>query len=255
MTKQTQLLEATEAAGLNVEQWEDWPIKGGAWAENKPVGIMVHHTAPPVPFPVDNLAGSDQGRIKCNLNVKQDGTVWLVAYGAPNYSSGKGSGVVLEECKAGHPPIADASIRGLKDDTNGNPYFWGIEVDHEGDGSSQTPEALEALAKATHAVADHFGLGWQNIVSHAEWTGRKSDPKWNGTTREAIIAIRRSVHALELGPNGEPFWADVPEVFRDAWSWAWSKGILTPYSQPGDSLEKDELMAFLQRFAEAYNLE
>ena len=70
------LRDALESAGLNVRTVSGWGTRGGSWAVGKPVGVMEHHTALPVPFPVDRLYGD---LLKCNINTKPDGTVWLIA--------------------------------------------------------------------------------------------------------------------------------------------------------------------------------
>jgi hypothetical protein len=183
------LLDDLLAAGLSVETLPDWETRGGSWATGSPVGVMEHHTAPPVPFPVDKLVGS---QLKANINTKPDGTVWILAYRACNYSSGTGSGVVLDETQRGTPPPANAADRGLDDDTNGNPWYFNFENDHPGDGSPIPAVQLDAIAVATRVVLDHFGLADGSVVSHAEWTARKSDPYWNGD-RRCIEEIRRRV--------------------------------------------------------------
>jgi hypothetical protein len=47
----------------------------------------------------------------------------------------------------------------------------------------------DAIVKATQVVLDHYGLEAGNVISHAEWTRRKTDPFWN-SDRRAIEAIR-----------------------------------------------------------------
>jgi hypothetical protein len=186
------LADALRAAGLTVKSLSAWDTRGGAWADGLPVGIMHHHTAPPVPFPPDRLI--DSGQIKANINTKPDGTIYLIAYRACNYSSGTGSSTVLAGTKAGIPPTANATDRDdIKvDDTNGNPYYWNFENDHAGDGSAIPAVQLDAIVTASEVVADHFGLSAGNVVSHAEWTPRKTDPYWNGD-RRCIEAIREGM--------------------------------------------------------------
>jgi hypothetical protein len=178
-----------EAAGLNVKVVDGWGTRGGAWAVGKPVGIMEHHTAAPVPYPVSKLYGD---LLKANINTKPDGTVWLIAQKACNYSSGSGSSVVLSEVRAGQPPTQNARERGLSDDMGGNAYYFNFENDHAGDGGPLPQVQHDAIVAATRVVLDHYGLGPGNVVSHAEWTTRKNDPNWNGSNR-AIEAIREAL--------------------------------------------------------------
>lgn len=200
------LADELRAAGLTVKEYSGWSTRGGSWAQGgAPVGLMEHHTANPVPYPVDQLAGSDQGRIKCNINTKPDGTIWLIAYEACNYSSGSGVGKVLSEVKAGTPPSENAVDRGWDsgdDDTNGNPYFFNFENDHAGDGGPMPDVQFQAIIVASQVVAKHFGLSEKNTISHAEWTARKTDPYFNGSRR--VIEDIRSGMAGEPIPEPEP---------------------------------------------------
>ncbi len=91
------LYQAHIDAGLNVLlSRSDWATNGGSWAVGgKPEGIIEHHTAPPPyssPYPLNKLDGRSDGRIKCNINTKQDGSVYLMAYESCNYSAGSGAG-------------------------------------------------------------------------------------------------------------------------------------------------------------------
>lgn len=178
-----------EAAGLNVKTVTGWGSRGGTWKLGKPVAVMEHHTAPPVPFPVTRLYGD---LLKANINTKPDGTVWLIAQGACNYSSGSGSSTVFAEARTGTPPTQNARERGLVDDMGGNAYFFNFENDHAGDGGPIPQVQLDAIVTATRVVLDHYDLTPKNVISHAEWTTRKRDPFWNGSLR-AIEAIREQL--------------------------------------------------------------
>jgi len=219
MATADQLLAALKAAGLTVKEHPGWKTRGTPYKKGRPVGVLHHHTAPPVPYPIPNLAGAQDGHIKCNMNTKPDGTVWMVAYEAPNYSSGEGMSQVLAQVIAGTPPTKDARDRGWNpngsdDNTNGNPYFFHFENDHKGNGSLLPPAQLDAIITATVVVNKHFGLHWNNILSHAEWTARKGDPNWNGGTRIAIDQIRRLVKAKETGTTPKPP-TPVPPVTKE----------------------------------------
>lgn len=149
------LLEALRDHWPKVSYVSGWEQRGYTWSRGKPIGVMHHHTALPVPFPVDRLHGA---LLKCNINTKPDGTVWLLAAGACNYSSGKGSSVVLAETLAGVAPSRNARDRGLADNTNGNPLYFNFENDHAGTGGSIPDVQLEAIVATTRAVLDYYGL-------------------------------------------------------------------------------------------------
>jgi hypothetical protein len=198
------LLEALRDDGLTVKELAGWKTRGGTWKHGKPIGLMQHHTAAPVPFPVSKLSGT---LIKCNINTKPDGTVWLVSYGACNYSSGSGLSVVLNEVLAGTSPKKNAKDRGFAagdDDTNGNPLFWNFENDHLGDGSPMPAVQSDAIVRASRISLEHLGLsGAERMISHAEWTARKQDPFWNGD-RRVIEQIRAATEGDdEMTPEQE----------------------------------------------------
>ena len=198
------LLDELAAAGLNVSGYGDWQNRGGTWAINygrpQPAGVMHHHTAPPVPYPVHRLIGS---RLKANINTKPDGTVWLLAYGACNYSSGPGNYGVLSDVRQGIVPTANARDLGLADNINGNPHYWNFENDHPGDGSPLPKVQFDAIVATTKIVADHFGLdAATQTISHAEHTSRKTDPYWDGD-RRAIDTIRAALQEDMMTPDQE----------------------------------------------------
>lgn len=196
MRRFTELADLFRAAGLRVREYDGWKTRGEAF---DPIGVMAHHTAPPVPFPLANLAGVTSGNIKCNINIKPDGEVVCVAAGRANYSAGTGSKVVLDEVRQGVPPSGRAKDRGLPDGVGGSRYFFGIEVDHLGDGSPIPAVQLDALHRVIAVLLEVLGEENANrVITHAEWTARKIDPRWNGTVNTGP-GIRAAVE-LVLNP-------------------------------------------------------
>ncbi len=198
------LFTSLRAAGLTVREYPKWQTRGNKW--KGPIGVMHHHTAPPVPYPVKKLAGPI--RIKANINTKPDGTVWLIAYRACNYSSGRGSGVVFNEVKAGIVPTRNAKARKLHDTTGGNRWFWNFENDHPGDGSPMPAVQSEAIVTASQVVLAHFDI--EAVISHAEWSRRKQDPYWNGD-RRVIDQIRADIKEtdIELSLEAQRFYEEM----------------------------------------------
>ncbi len=218
MAKAQELLADLKAAGLTVIEESGWETRGSdSWAVGgKPEGIIQHHTAPPNPYPIKKLYDdSAGGQLKANMATHEDGTLYLIAYGRCNYSSGPGSSVVLtQNVRPERPPKANAVTRGLSDDMGGNRHFWNYENSHPGDGSPIPEVQLKAIIDSTIVVCNHFGLTWANIISHASWSRRKIDPKWDGSNRTAIDDIRDGVRfgseggeegmlPLEKGDTGE----------------------------------------------------
>jgi hypothetical protein len=177
---------------------------------------MQHHTAPPVPFPVDRLYPPGAGydiingqrvyRIKANWNVKPDGTVHVIAAGACNYSSGPGSSVVLGETMRSIAPSGLAVTRMLRDDTSGNSWYLNNETDHVGNGGPIPAAQLDAVVRCWAAICVRLDWTPARIVAHAEWTARKIDPRWNGQdAHEALLSIRAATAALFSGDTEEDY--------------------------------------------------
>ena len=247
-----QLLTDLKLAGLKVVEEPGWKLRGKKWnVDGKPEGVMQHHTAPPNPYPIKKLYGPPFYRIKCNMATHEDGTVYLVSYGACNYSSGYGMKAVLEDnVREENPPTVNANKIGLK---SGNRHFWNYENSHPGDGSPLPSAQLEAIVVSNIVVNAHFGLNWQRIISHAEWTKRKIDPRWNGSNRTAIEQIRELVGEGEVmtGPNGEPNWEEVSKWAKNSWTWGWANGLVTADSHPKDLLTVEQNIVFTKRYDNA----
>jgi len=189
MATPIQLLQDLRNAGINVIQEPGWRTRGNRWnVDGKPEGVMQHHTAPPNPYPIKKLYGI---RIKANMATHENGRLYLIAYGACNYSSGYGMRSVLEDnVRKSIAPTHNGTKRGTK---SGNRHFWNFENSHPGDGSPIPRVQLDTIIESTRIVLNHFELNPEQVISHAEWTRRKIDPYWNGSNRTAIEQIREAV--------------------------------------------------------------
>lgn len=211
------LLTSLNSAGLHVVEQPGWRTRGNRWKINgKPEGVMQHHTAPPNPYPIKKLYGV---RIKANMATHENGTLYLIAYKACNYSSGRGmKSVLTENVRKSIAPTHNARKRGLK---SGNRHFWNYENSHPGDGSSIPQIQLDTIIESTRIVLNHFELDPEQVISHAEWTRRKIDPLWNGSNRIAIEQIREGVDDMAyMSKEAQEFW-------EEAW-----KAIGSPPKKP-----------------------
>ncbi len=252
-----ELLVDLKAAGLTVVEEPGWKDRGGNWAtDGKPEGVIQHHTAPPNPYPIKRLypRTAKEWQIKCNVATHEDGTLYLVAYGACNYSSGPGSKVVLTaNVRPKIPPTANAITRRLADTPKwgGNRYYFNYENSHPGDGSPLPSVQLETIVVSNIVVNAHFGLTWEQTISHAEHSRRKIDPRWNGGNRTAIEQIRELVGEGEdvaTGPNGEPNWDEVSSWAQNSWTWAWANSLITEDSHPKANQTVEQQMVYLKRY-------
>lgn len=195
MTKMEQVLQELKKTPTAVWQTANWlsaDVQGKSWT---PVGVMVHHTAMSAPLSVRaaQIANRFNGPL-CNFIVRKVRQVDLVCDGYA-YDSGMGSAVVLNEVRQGIFPGGNAKARGLlNNDTNGNPWFIDIEVDHVGDGSSITAESYYALIDLIVSICMVYGFTDKQVIGHKEWTSRKVDPNWADDERE-MDRIRQDVAA------------------------------------------------------------
>ena len=210
-----------------------WTTRGNRWnVDGKPEGVMQHHTSLPNPYPIKKLYGPLFYRIKANMATHEDGTLYLIAYKACNYSSGPGSSVVLNNVRKSVAPWANARTRGLTDDMGGNRHFWNYENSHPGDGSPIPQVQLDTIIESTRVVLDYFGLNAEQVISHAEWTKRKIVPRWNGSNRTAIEQIRTLLGEDDMAvmdDETQQFWTDVKkelDKLNPATNASWGKTLV-----------------------------
>jgi len=233
------------AVGVSVVEEDGWASRTQPTTHSfTPIGVLNHHTAPPVPYPVANLM------TKVQLNVKPDGTVHVIAAGY-QYHAGSGASIVADEAAAGVAPSGRAIDRGLTDDVNGNPFFIGIEVDHAGDGGP-LPSVQRAALIDTNAVLC-YANGWtaNHIVGHAEWTARKLDPYWDGDLWP-MPEIRADTADRLFDFNNRVF-IDVPDThfYHDDIAAAKQAGVFGGYPDgtfhPAEPISRAQLAAVLRR--------
>lgn len=204
------------AAPMTAAQWRatmkkwgvDWSEYTG-WATRKrpgsfaPVGIVIHHTGSDSG---QNSASYDhflfvEGRPAegipgplCHATCEMDGDVIQGAIGRANHA-GSGSSRTLAAVKADKVSLT-AQVKPGPDDTNGNGWFYGLEVKFDG-GQPMTAKQYDSAVRWAAAICDFHKWSAGSIVGHKEWSSRKPDP---GSTDMA--KFRRDVAArLKAGPG------------------------------------------------------
>jgi peptidoglycan hydrolase-like protein with peptidoglycan-binding domain len=181
--------------GVAVVEEPGWQGKGRT--PFRPVGVMVHHTAGPRSGDRPSLSVVIGGRPGippplCNILLARSGRAHLVAALRANHA-GAGSGLVLDEVRRGLSPAGDASIRRLKDDTTGNSWFYGIEVENSGLAGDPYPSAqIGALVRICSALCGAHGWSAARIVHHREWTRRKPDMSFREPIRDFVDSCIRT---------------------------------------------------------------
>lgn len=169
------LLQDLKDEGVDVRPEDNWEGRGSR--DFTPVGVMVHHTAGRGEagrrIIRDGRAGL-RGPLAA-VHPRKDGSVHLVAAGRANHA-GRGMGSVLELVKKDQPPPSDAPFKG---DTNGNKWFYGIEMENLGTGKDPWPDVqLDAAVRCAAALCRRHGWTAARVIGHREWTRRKAgDPR------------------------------------------------------------------------------
>lgn len=173
------LLATLQDAGLDAVGHRGWVgnVRPGAFT---PQGCMVHHTASGDSEGIVDLCYRGRADLPgplCNIVVRKSGTLHVVSNGRAN-DSGMGSSVVLADVRRDKSPPGTAKQRGLADDTNGNPWFYDIEIVNLGNGTDPYPVHQQAaVVGALAAICQAHGWAATRIVGHAEWSARKVDPR------------------------------------------------------------------------------
>ena len=172
--------------------WKNRKIDGAF----HPVGIMNHHTGKfsSIKSMVKTLAlgHSTLPGPLCIGAPAPDGKLYLIAWGKTNHA-GIGSSKVLKDVIAGKPFNGTGP-----DDTNGNPYFYGLEYMHPGDSSHYAEPMLEVGFRTNMALLRLNGWNSNHSIHHKEWTKRKIDMSWPGNLRQEII--NRQIQQLKGVP-------------------------------------------------------
>ena len=169
------LAELMRAAGLAVNEVANWQTNGRP-GTFKPIGIMLHHTAGNNDLNVimngrPHLAGP-----LANFYVGRNAEIHVVTGGRANHA-GAGAQQVLDEVRRGIAPSDTAARRGLRDGPVGNGHFYGFENENLGNGQQWPAAQLDTIARACAALCQLHCWNENRVISHAEWTRRKPDPR------------------------------------------------------------------------------
>lgn len=198
-----QMIAALKAEGLVVHE-----VKVGdkSWRQNTRTsttrpwgplnGVMMHHTASGSTGIVNYCfkgSSSLPGPL-CHAVIDKKGEVWVVGHGRCNHAGGGDRDVlnaVIAESYASKPP-ATHEHEGSTGAVDGNTRFYGFECVNMGDGKDPWPHVqYVAMVRAAAALCRaHDNWHGKSVISHAEWSDWKSDPKGID-----MIAFRKDVDA------------------------------------------------------------
>lgn len=208
-----QMVAALKNEGINPVGVRDWKTHNrnhrGAWG---PVhGVMIHHTVTG-PDVMATVALCYDGHSTlpgplCHAVGGKDGKTYLVGHGRANHA-GHGDpdvlAAVLEE-RPSLPPDNEAT-------TDGNRYFYGLEIQNMGNGTDPYPPAqYTAAVKWAAALCRAHGWSENSVIGHSEWQPGKVDPSFS------MAAFRMAVKAqLARTPGAPRTPSPAPSVSGDA---------------------------------------
>ncbi len=174
-TEPCNLAGLMEAAGLTVREVPGWQTNGrpGGIA---PEGIVIHHTGGNNDLNVVVRGRSDLPGPLANFYVARNAEIHIVTAGRANHAGG-GAQVVLDDLRRGVAPPDTAARRGLQDGPVGNRFFYGFENENLGNGQAWPADQLDTIARACAALCQRHCWNANRVISHAEWTRRKPDPR------------------------------------------------------------------------------
>jgi hypothetical protein len=226
------LFKALKAEGVKVVEHGAWRSHNrnhrGAWG---PVnGTMVHHTgaySSEAQITQYCYGGSSAlpGPLATGV-IGRTGTVHLIGNGRANHAGGGDARVlaaVTHEDYGSKPP-ATHEHEGSTGAVDGNAHFYGWECINSGSGKESWPVAQyvsmvktqAAILRAHRAKGEKWGE--KSVISHAEWSDWKSDPrgidmakfrkdvaaclaqpagKWGGAPTKVKLTLEQRVAALE----------------------------------------------------------
>jgi hypothetical protein len=247
--KESHMAAPLSAAKLKaaLEKWGVKVAESPGWTSRKrpgsfaPHGVMLHHTGSS-----DSASSAAEERVLvngrsdlpgplCQLSIRDDGTVVLIAVGRSNHA-GKGSKSTLDRV------IAEDYSGELKpgpDTEDGNTAFYGVEIQYSGS-KRPTVAAYAAAVKMCAAICDAYGWSSLSVTSHREWTRRKVDPgkidmaDFRKDVAAALKAGSKPKPAPKPEPKEDEDVASAKEIAEAVWNW---DGIY--HNVPGATVNTD----------------
>ena len=206
------LADLLRAEGVTVHEVDGWQHRHRA-GEFTPAGILFHHTAGLHALTVVVNGRADLAGPLANVYLDKQGVAHVVAAGRCNHA-GKGAGIVAARIRNDKPPLGPAAKLGLVDDTDGNRWFYGVEMENMGDGADPWPAVqLDAAARIGSALCREHGWTANRLAGHLEWTRRKIDPRGFPMSSLRALAAERLTQRTPQDQEDDDMWT--PEQQRE----------------------------------------
>jgi hypothetical protein len=217
----TTFLTALRDHGVHVIEADGWAkhTSAGGW---NPRGVMHHHTAGNALLLTDRSTQEAMRRILWSGRpglpgpLSHLGLAWqpwnnravahTTGWGNCNHA-GLGDGRVLRQV------IEDRydGMLGTREDTDGNPHFYGWEYMHPGDGTPWPDELVEIGARCGAAVCEAHGWTARSNLEHREWASRRKIDRSGKHDIRAEVARLLAGDDMALSPE------DIEKVADAVW--------------------------------------
>jgi N-acetylmuramoyl-L-alanine amidase len=162
----TELANWCREVAPKVDEWPGWQTRGrsggSSYSSGRPWCVMWHHTASSDQSLEDYHATQSDNAPVCNLDIKSDGTVVVIAAGPTNTN---GNGQAMHTSKGTVP--ADSM----------NSYALGIEFYNNGVGQAWPQVQIDVGFAVVGNIQRHLGLQPSDLFTHHQYApDRKVDP-------------------------------------------------------------------------------
>lgn len=209
----SKILGILQTYGVPVEGYKSWQThnrgnRGNGWADLK--GIIVHHTASDAADQREYLrnGSADLPGPLCQIHIDPTGKAWLIGWGRANHAGGGDPAVLQHVIKENYTGVLKPTFHdGEKGATDGNGYFYGIEIGYSGS-HGMTPNQYRTLLRICAAICKAHGWTAKSVIGHGEWSDWKWDPGYAKDRMMDMSRVRSDIQDVISGADkdadGEP---------------------------------------------------
>lgn len=241
----TQLIAQLKKWGIKYVEVKSWETHNrnaaGPWSDLK--GFIWHHTGADTNAPATYAGGTLYNGFSglpgplCHFGLAPDGTVYLVGWGRANHAGG-GDPAVLQKVIDENYTGQLRPTKGNSNGTDGNRYFYGVEIMYSGS-HKMTDAQYKTALKLSAAICEFHGWTEKSCIAHGEWSSDKWDPGYASGKIMDMVAVRNDIKAtIKAGakpvvtppppppPTTPP--VDKPDTKTDTYKQVWDLDAATP---------------------------
>lgn len=203
------LVTILKTAGVPFEGYQNWTThnrgnRGNGWSDLK--GIMVHHTG---------SDGADQkGFLRngstdlpgplCQIHIDSTGKAWGIGWGRANHAGGGDPAILRHVIAEDYKTLPKPTFHdGEKGATDGNGYFYGIEIGYSGS-HGMTANQYRTLLRICAAICKEHRWSEKSIIGHGEWSDWKWDPGYSQGQMMDMNRVREDIKNVINPPKATP---------------------------------------------------